>query len=138
MRIFNKDYLVGFQESARHNGRLREHLNLHMDFEEKVQRLFIAMSKGSYVEPHYHELPHQWEMFVVLEGVVEVVFYNQKGRVIQKILVGENQDCRALELQPFDIHSVECISDKALLLEIKEGPFKPETSKVVANFLSSF
>ncbi|MCJ2378635.1 WbuC family cupin fold metalloprotein [Vibrio sp. ZSDZ34] len=137
MRVFDHQYLNNLEDKASSSYRKRAHLNLHGDFNEKVQRLFISLTKGSYVEPHYHELPHQWEMFVVIQGIVEVIFYASTGKEIKRLFVGEGQACKAIEIDPLDIHSVECISDKALMLEIKEGPFKPETAKISAAFLKS-
>ncbi|GKR20530.1 hypothetical protein KAM467_35740 [Aeromonas caviae] len=134
MRILDKQFLTSLECSAITNPRKRAHLNLHNSFEEKVQRIFISLTQGSYVKPHYHELPHQWEMFVVMEGVVEVVFYSADGQEKQRLFVGEGQGCKAIEIHPMDIHSVECISEKALMLEIKEGPFDPATGKVAVNF----
>ncbi|MEY0974001.1 WbuC family cupin fold metalloprotein [Providencia huaxiensis] len=133
MRILDKQFLTSLECSALASPRKRAHLNLHNSFEEKIQRLFISLTKGSYVKPHYHELPHQWEMFVVMEGIVEVVFYSTGGREEQRLLVGEGQSCKAIEIHPMEIHSVECISEKALMLEIKEGPFCPDFAKVMVD-----
>ncbi|WP_417877408.1 WbuC family cupin fold metalloprotein [Vibrio sp.] len=133
MRVLDKQFLTSLECSALASPRKRAHLNLHNSFEEKVQRLFISLTRGSYVNPHYHELPHQWEMFVVIEGVVEVVFYSTDGQEQQRLLVGEGQSCKAIEIHPKEIHSVECISEKALMLEIKEGPFNPDFAKVMVD-----
>jgi len=134
MRIFDKDDFDELDEMALQSDRKRSHLNLHGSYDEKVQRLFISLLKGSYVEPHYHELPHQWEIFVVVEGVVEVTIYNTDGSEIERLLVGEGQSCKVVEIAPMDIHSVRCISDKALMLEVKEGPFCLDTAKVRVDF----
>ncbi len=134
MRILDSKLLQVLHDNAAKSPRKRSHLNLHNDYDDKVQRLFISLTQGSYVEPHYHELPHQWEMFVVLEGVVEVVFYGKNGESIKHLLVGEEQSCKVVEIAPFDIHSVMCISEVALILEIKEGPFKFESAKVTVDF----
>ncbi len=133
MRILDKQFLTSLECSALVSPRKRAHLNLHNSFEEKIQRLFISLTKGSYVKPHYHELSHQWEMFVVMEGIVEVVFYSAGGQEEQRLLVGEGQSCKAIEIHPMEIHSVECISEKALMLEIKEGPFNPDFAKVMVD-----
>ncbi len=130
MKTFGDDNLSSLFESAKDSPRKRSHLNLHASYDEKVQRLFIALTKGSYVEPHYHELPHQWEMFVVINGLLRVCHYNSDGSVASERLVGDGQCVKAFEFLPNDIHSVECISDTALMLEIKEGPFDPERAKV--------
>ncbi|MCH4996224.1 WbuC family cupin fold metalloprotein [Pectobacterium versatile] len=134
MRVFDQNFLSDVNKQASENIRKRAHLNLHGDYNEKIQRLFISLIEGSFVEPHYHELPHQWEMFVVIDGIVEVIFYSQEGKELNKLIVGQGQDCCALEIHPFDIHSVRCLSKKALMLEIKEGPFNIEDAKVMVSF----
>ncbi|GIU18065.1 MULTISPECIES: WbuC family cupin fold metalloprotein [unclassified Shewanella] len=131
MKVLGKELLDNLLGDAKASPRRRAHLNLHKTFDDKVQRLFIALSKGSYVEPHYHELPHQWEMFVVINGVIRVTVYNSDGSKLKELLVGDGEECRAIEFQPFDIHSVECISDDALMLEVKEGAFDPDFAKVL-------
>lgn len=118
-------------EQASNSPRKRAHLNLHASFDDKVQRLYIALLKGSYVEPHYHALAHQWEMFIVQSGVLKVTLHNKNGSIISSILVGEEQNVQAVEFKPGDIHSVECISEQALMLEIKEGPFVEKHAKVL-------
>ncbi|MCG6294859.1 WbuC family cupin fold metalloprotein, partial [Vibrio vulnificus] len=79
------------------------------------------------------ELEHQWEMFVVLKGIIRVKQYNTDGNMLSELLLGDEQESKVIEFHPGDIHSVECISDNALMLEIKEGPFNPDFAKVVFN-----
>lgn len=134
MRYFGKEQLKNLFEEAALSPRKRAHLNLHSTFDDKVQRLYIAMLKGSYVEPHYHELPHQWEMFVVIQGTIDFKLYTADGSVKENLIIGEGHEIQSIELHPYDIHSVECISARALLLEIKEGPFDYITSKVFPIF----
>lgn len=119
---------------AEKSSRRRSHLNLHSTYEDKVQRLLIAMVIGSYVEPHYHELSHQWELFTVLKGVVRVDHYTKYGEIISSRYLGEGHDSMMVTIPPNEIHSVECISEKALLLEVKEGPFNPKCAKVFPRF----
>ena len=130
MRNFSKNSMIDLFEAAQKSPRKRSHFNLHANYKDKVQRLFIALDKGSFVDPHYHELPHQWEMFVVIDGVVNVRLYNSSLEIINDFLVGDGQNSKVIEFCPGDIHSVECVSDSALMLEIKEGPFEPEYAKV--------
>ncbi|OOE78659.1 metalloprotein [Salinivibrio sp. PR6] len=131
MKEYSDESFSALFDDAEKSERKRAHLNLHANYDEKVQRLFIALVKGSYVAPHYHELDHQWEMFVVIHGIVEVTLYDGDGKVKQKLAAGDGQSGKVIEIDPRDIHSVECISEKALLLEVKEGPFDPEKAKVM-------
>ena len=131
MRTFGSEKFENLFQEAALSPRKRAHSNLHLSFDDKVQRLYIAMLKGSYVEPHYHELPHQWEMFFVFQGVIHLRLYNSDCSIKESLLIGEGHEVQSMELQPNDIHSVECISERALMLEIKEGPFKPEFAKAL-------
>lgn len=108
---------------AKEKPRKRSHYLLHQSHQDKVQRLLIGLVKGSYVEPHYHELPHQWEMFFILEGVLELKIHNSHREILSSKIIGDNTNIKAIELLPNEIHSLECLSEKALILEIKEGPF---------------
>lgn len=131
MRVITQENIASLFEQANNSPRKRAHLNLHTSFDDKVQRLYIALLKGSYVEPHFHALAHQWEMFIVQSGVLKVRLHNKDGSVISTILVGDEQNVQAVEFKPGDIHSVECMSDQALMLEIKEGPYMEEQAKVL-------
>ncbi|MFL0809466.1 MAG: WbuC family cupin fold metalloprotein [Agarilytica sp.] len=73
---------------ARESSRKGAHLLLHDDLNQKLQRLFIGMVKGSFVEPHFHSLPNQWEMFHVIKGKIEVKLYDENGRVTNQFLAG--------------------------------------------------
>lgn len=130
MQLIDNVQLQNLFEDAMRSERLRSHLLLHNSHQDRVQRLIIAMVQGSYVEPHYHELPNQWEMFSVLEGVITVTLHAADGEIIRSFKAGPDKDVSLIEFAPGDIHSIKCISPKALLLEIKEGPFDPEYAKV--------
>ena len=129
MRLIDNAALDTLFMQAKDADRKRAHLLLHASHQEKVQRLLIAMVQGSYVEPHFHELPHQWEMFIVLQGEVLVCLHDDEGRVKQEQHFGPGHEAMIVELAPGDIHSVTCTSQRALLLEVKEGPFDPAFAK---------
>lgn len=130
MKILDPVLLNQLYDDASSSERLRSHFMLHANHSEKVQRLIIAMLKGSYVEPHYHELPHQWEMFILLHGQIRVCLYSVEGEVLHDKIINAHDTLPIVEFLPGDIHSVECLSDKALLIEMKEGPFDPLNAKV--------
>ncbi|EHM2231918.1 WbuC family cupin fold metalloprotein [Salmonella bongori] len=129
MRLIDKDQLESLYEQAEQSERLRAHLLMHRSHQEKVQRLLIALVKGSYVKPHYHGLPHQWEMFIVMAGLLQVCLHGEDGKVIKQFVAGDDTGISVVEFSPGDIHSVVCMSQRALMLEVKEGPFDPSFAK---------
>ncbi|KFA99290.1 WbuC family cupin fold metalloprotein [Vibrio sp. ER1A] len=134
MEFLSSSTLDDLYSEAMNSLRLRSHFNLHSNYEEQVQRLLIAMVKGSFVEPHFHDSPHQWELFTVLKGTVKINHYSKSGEILSSRYLGEEQDSIMVTIRPNEIHSVECISETALLLEIKEGPYKRDSAKVNVNF----
>lgn len=129
MRLIDNGQLEALYEQASLSERLRSHLLMHSSHQDKVQRLLIALVKGSYVEPHYHELPHQWEMFIVMQGQLQVCLHSDDGEIVKRFIAGENTGISVVEFSPGDIHSVECLSPRALMMEVKEGPFDPSFAK---------
>lgn len=129
MRLIDNAQLEALYEKATQSDRLRSHLLMHDSHQDKVQRLLIALVKGSYVEPHYHELPHQWEMFIVMQGQLQVCLHGDDGEIVKRFIAGENTGISVVEFSPGDVHSVECLSPRALMMEVKEGPFDPSFAK---------
>ncbi|WP_252493457.1 WbuC family cupin fold metalloprotein [Escherichia coli] len=52
MRLIDNNQLDELYDQDGQSERLRSHLMMHGSHQEKVQRLLIALVKGSYVEPH--------------------------------------------------------------------------------------
>lgn len=87
MKLFESQLLTQLYCDVAASGRLRAHYLLHASQADKVQLLLIAMVQGSYVEPHYHEQPQQWEMFTLLQGLVRVCLYAHDGAVMQEFIL---------------------------------------------------
>lgn len=133
MRLIDSNQIETLYQQAEQSERLRSHFLLHGSHQEKVQRLLIALVKGSYVEPHYHALSHQWEMFVVMQGQLLICIYDKSGNIIKQFVAGENAEVNMVEFSPGEIHSVECFSSRALMMEVKEGPFDPQFAKTLVS-----
>ena len=115
--------LYSLSEESERN---RAHFNLHEDYEQLVQKTLIALTREAYIPPHYHKLKRQKELFILLAGKVKVIFFDNYGVVkdIQYLKQGD-----LLEVYPNIIHTVVSVSEKSLIMEIKEGPFNPDKAK---------
>lgn len=129
MKIIDDLLINTLYSEAKDSPRKRSHYLLHNSHNDKVQRLLIGMCKDSFVEPHYHELPHQWELFFILDGSIELTLFNNGNKENNVLILGKESGVYSIELPPKQIHSLKCLSDTALLLEIKEGPFDPNFAK---------
>lgn len=110
---------------ANESPRKRSHFNLHSELDEPVQRLCIALKKGTYVCPHHHPKSNKWELMLPLRGQVAIVIFNEDGKILEKQTLGEGEALRGIELEPNTWHTLYPVSDDVILLEVKEGPFTP-------------
>ncbi|RWU12941.1 cupin fold metalloprotein, WbuC family [Pseudidiomarina gelatinasegens] len=130
MRLIDKKIIDKLLKEAEQSSRKRAHLLLHSNHQEPVQRILIGLVKGSFVEPHYHKLPTKWEMFSIIHGELSIKIYDDLGNVTQSETISNNEaHPKLIEFQHGEIHSVECMSETALILEIKEGPFIHKNAK---------
>jgi len=111
--------------AAHESPRKRSHHNLHKELDEPVQRLCIALTKGTYVRPHHHPQSNKWELMLVLKGQVNLTTFSPEGIILEKSLVGEGESLSGIELQQNTWHTVFPVTDEAIMLEVKEGPYTP-------------
>ncbi|MCR4308149.1 MAG: WbuC family cupin fold metalloprotein [Candidatus Berkelbacteria bacterium] len=133
---------------AENSPRKRSHQNIHESFDDPVQRLCIALIKGTYVRPHYHSQLNKWEMMLALRGIVGVLLFDHVGKVEKRFELSPNKALSGLDILPGNWHAIFPLTDKAILLEIKEGPYCPlepedfatwaptENGRAVGKFLS--
>ena len=110
---------------AQQSPRKRSHYNLHNDLDEPVQRLCIALLKGTYVCPHHHPQGNKWELMLALKGEVSLIIFDEKGTVLEKHTLCPGESLSGMELQPNTWHTVIPLTDSAIILEVKQGPYTP-------------
>jgi cupin fold WbuC family metalloprotein len=119
------------QQSPRH----RLHLNLHNNYSENVQRLLNAIGTESYIRPHRHLFDPKPELLVAVSGVMSLLVFNFDGEIENITRFGCNRgtiNCFAVEVSPATWHTVIAETPDAVILEIKPGPFNPDSAKEYA------
>jgi glucose-6-phosphate isomerase len=101
----------------------KSRLNLHQERREKVQEMIIAINKKNNTKPHVHI--DKTESFQVLEGEMMMFIFNEKGKVLQKVKMGNYESglpfiCR---IQPNIWHCNKALTKEVLFYEVIEGPF---------------
>lgn len=118
--------------------RKRQHLNIHRSHDEHCQRLFNAIAPGSYIRPHRHSLDPKTEDLVAVRGVFALVLFSDMGMIENIVRFGTEKYEGSggmgigVELPPHAWHTVVALTDGAILLELKEGPFRPDAAKEFA------
>jgi len=105
--------------------RLRAHHIFHQSHEEPVQRLCIALKHGTYVRPHCHRTSGKWELLLVLRGDVDLLIFDDEGRVTERRVMSAGSGLSAIELTSDTWHSIVTKGADAVIMEVKQGPFAP-------------
>lgn len=138
MKIFSNDYLSELTEQAKSNPRLRQHRNVHRDYQEPCQRLFNAIEPGSYIRPHRHASDPRDEMLIALRGLMAVITFDDAGGLTSVIRIGSEkfgtEVSHGVEVPSSVWHTVVALEPGSALLEIKAGPFDPNQPKDLAGW----
>jgi len=126
MFSFDDEFFDKLLLDAERSARKRTHYNIHKDYNEKVQRLCIALKRGTYVRPHYHSDADAWQMIMALRGCVAILIFDIDGSVIKRIELSSDTGIIAIEMEPNTWHMAFPVSSEAILFEVKEGPFSPK------------
>lgn len=96
---------------------------LHTDHRDKVQEMVIAFCKDSYVPPHRHR--RKSESYHVIEGELEVVFFDDAGRVTRRLAMAAHRKGRPFlyRLSSPLWHTMVPRSKFVVLHETAAGPF---------------
>lgn len=147
LQVIDHAKLTQLKHDAQCSPRQRANLNLHTSYSDLVQRLFIAMLPDSYVRPHRHIQAHKWEFFMVVEGSIELLFFDDYATLTQRITLQAGGECTAIEIPPNTWHATVCHAP-VVFMEVKQGPYEvtgdkgfapwapAEGEAEVANFLA--
>jgi cupin fold WbuC family metalloprotein len=124
IKTITADNLNTLTGKAAQAARLRAHQNVHESLDSPVQRLFIATEPATYMRPHRHPEAHKWELFVVLEGQIDLLVFNEAGDVTQRTPMSRTAT-RAVEIPPNTWHAYVCMQSGTVALEVKQGAYIP-------------
>jgi cupin fold WbuC family metalloprotein len=129
MKLFDDALLDDLTAKAKASPRLRANHNVHAELDEPVQRLFIAIEPGSYVQPHRHPEKEKWEFFMCLRGRLAALFFDEQGQLLRREELSPNGPVHGFEVPPNTWHTVTALEPGSLFLEVKQGPYTPLSDK---------
>lgn len=104
--------------------------NIHEDLSDPVQRLFIAACPNSYFRPHRHL--GKSEFAIVLQGLFDILIFDDKGVVRERTSVGPETGILGLEIPADHCHTWIPKAPRSVFFEVKQGPYDPAGSLVFA------
>jgi cupin fold WbuC family metalloprotein len=126
MMLLPRTLLDELAAKAAASPRARAHHNIHLTPADLVQRFLVVARGQSYFRPHRHA--SRSELALLVRGRVDVLTFDERGRVTARYGVGEGTDNIAYETPQATWHTVVPGPCGGAFLEIKEGPYDPATA----------
>lgn len=139
--LINQQLLESITQKAKESPRLRMNHNIHDSLESSVQQLLNALEPGTEIPIHRHT--HTSESYIMIRGKIKVFFHNDQGQITESFIlstVNENDELSnasknnelsnasknyGLNIPIGQWHSLEVLESGTIILEVKEGPYKP-------------
>jgi cupin fold WbuC family metalloprotein len=132
MIVIDEKFLAPVLEKAAIVERKRTNYNFHKFAGDTLQRMLNVLNTGTYLRPHKHVNPDKREAFVILEGKVAVIEFEELGMPSQCVVLDPRNKVYGCEIEPGKWHGLVCLEDNTVLYEVKDGPYIVETDKVFA------
>ena len=128
VQISNTD-LEKIRVDCRISRRRRARICVHRSDADLIHEMLIAILSDSYVRPHCH--PFKTESFHVIEGTLDVILFDDNGRVQQVVPMGDVRSSRQFyyRLASPVFHTVLVHTELAIIHETTNGPFDPCETK---------
>jgi cupin fold WbuC family metalloprotein len=117
---------------AQSSPRRRMNFNFHATLDENPSRLLNVILRGTYITPHRHSDPPKAESFVVLEGRIAVLIFDDAGHVEQRCALGRADAALGIDIAPGIWHTAVALSEHAICFEVKPGPYVQAVDKEFA------
>ena len=115
--------LAFLKTEAFKNPRKRIRLCTHQSVDDKIHEMFIVHTKDAYVRPHKHI--NKSESFYLIEGEVDVIFFDDHGDISKKVEMGSPFSGKFFYYRISDpfFHTFCIKTDLICFYEVTEGPF---------------
>lgn len=121
MKIIDDSLLNDLAEQAQKSPRLRMNYNFHQSLDDKCHRFLNALEIGTEIPIHRH--PTKDETFLIIRGKVRVNIYDDKGNVVETVILSQSEGNYGADIPKNTWHTVECLEPDSILFEAKEGPY---------------
>ncbi len=119
--LLTQEIINSVSEQAACSPRLRMNYNLHMSFEDSVQRMFNALEPGTVLPIARH--PNANETLIVLRGKIRMLIYDDNKNIIEKVIIAPNTDNIGYHIPKGTWHKVESLEHGTVCFETREGPY---------------
>lgn len=129
----NHKFINPLVEKSLASNRQRINYNFHQHH-ENVNRFLNALQPNTYCQPHKHQNPDRFEVFLIFTGKVAVIEFNDDGTIRDTFVLDPAIGNFGVEIAPCVWHTIVCLDDDTVCYEIKEGPYNSDAAKYFADF----
>lgn len=121
---FNKADIQFLKERLNKTGLKRIRICAHKNTDDTLQEMMIAFARGSYIRPSKHI--DKEESMHILEGTADFIFFDEHGKIINLIPVGDPSTGRQVYCRTPNAtyHTLLITSDYFVIQETTQGPFR--------------
>lgn len=137
IQLIDEDLFKRVAATAQASPRKRMNHNFHAGAEDNPHRFLNVLLQGTYIRPHRHLEPPKAEAFLVLEGIADVITFDESGNVVNRYRLGESVNgsrCWGVDLAPGIWHTVVAVSERVVCYEVKPGPWEASSDKEFASW----
>ncbi len=127
MKIIDSQLLATVTEQAKNSPRLRMNHNFHQSMDSKSQRLLNALEMGTELPIHRHQ--HTAETYILLQGSIKVLFYNERKELIDATVLNPLEGKFGVDIPAGQFHTIEILENGSVIFEVKDGPYTPLEEK---------
>ena len=119
---------------AQTSPRLRINHNFHNSASDTLHRMLNAVEPNSYVCPHKHENPNKREAFIILQGSMLVVQFDNLGNITDHTILNAQKGNYGVEIPPATYHTIVALEVGTVVYEVKDGPYDVTNDKGFATW----
>ncbi len=129
VKYITDTFLDTTSAEAKKRKRRRMNYNFHPSHGDPLHRLLNAMEPGTYIQPHKHQDPDRFEVFLALRGRFAVVIFDDEGNITNHYILDAREGKYGVEIPERIYHTLISLEPDSVAYEVKEGPYSPSAAK---------
>jgi cupin fold WbuC family metalloprotein len=119
---------------SRDNERRRIVQPFHRTNGDLLRRMLNAIQPDSYAQPHRHPPASNQEAWLVLQGALALVFFEDDGAVCERLVLQAGSDAFGVDFSGDRFHTLVVLEPDTVIYEVKLGPYAPLSGTEVATW----
>lgn len=76
-----------------------------------------------------HRHTHTAETYILLQGCIKVLFYNERKELIDATVLNPLEGKFGVDIPAGQFHTIEILENGSVIFEVKDGPYTPLEEK---------